>query len=390
MEKVIIICYSYSDGFAYHEQKIATAFVKMGYSVLLLCSTACRVSSDKVVRVKKSQYLVKEGYSVCRLPFITGAHVPHSVVPIILDGMYKKIDEFQPDIIYHMGISSINLLSVFEYKKKHENTLLVVDNHASFQNSASNWLSRNILHKLIYRTIIDNNLSLVDQFFYVGNEEKRFMSELYGIPNNKMSFFPLTDFCYDNNEYYAVRNEIRDKLNVASSDILICHSGKFTKEKKTIELLRVMSEICATFQQVKFFLIGEVQDPSILEEYNQIKKEQRKGLFFLGWKSSGELKRYLCGMDIYVQYCVSSTFQTALCCRCVAITNNNNGTYRQYENAPFLEFDTFEELKEQLLTLIIKKERILELKKLSNEFAINNLDCIQVLKSKLLPLEKRN
>ena len=163
--RIVIVCYSFSDGFAYMEQKLARAFSEMGHETFVVCSTANRIDSKTVIKTKPSTYSL-DGYTVIRLPFLTGGHVPNHKMPIILKGVYKKLKEIKPDLIYHMSVS-FNLLDVKKYAKKY-GCKLFVDNHASIDNSANNFVSLKVLHKFLYRKVAKSSMPYVDTFFYVG------------------------------------------------------------------------------------------------------------------------------------------------------------------------------------------------------------------------------
>ena len=350
-QKVAVICYSYSDGFAYMEQKLAKAFVDLGMKVLVICSTANRVDSKNVVRVKKGEY-ESEGYSVCRLPFIMGGHLPNHRMPIILKGMYTRLVAFEPDIIYHMSCSAINLLSVRKYMKKHPETALFVDNHAALSNSANNYLSKVILHKVIYKTIAQRVDKYVKKYFYIGPEEKEFLEGFYHLSKEKCYFFSLGDFVPEDALYLKERNHFRNSENLTDSQIVITYSGKFTQRKKTIEILQFMVNLLREDNNIHFYLIGSVEDDTIAEQFNKLVNQSTPNFTYLGWKSSEDLKRILCGTDIYIQYEPSVTFQTALCCRAYGITGTPNGAYSTYPDDVFKKVETVKEIENHLRDVI--------------------------------------
>ena len=342
-KRVAIICYTYSDGFAYMEQKLAQAFFDLSCEVLMICSTANRIDSKTVIHAHSGEYRV-DGYTVCRLPFISGRNLTKRKMPVLLKGMYKRLSKYHPDIIYHMSCSALNLLSVRKYMKRNPDTLLYVDNHATLYNSANNALSRVILHRMIYRAVLLSVDKWIKRYFYVGKGEKVFLEDFYKVKKEKCSFFSLGDFVFDEKEYCANRNKIRNRYHIDENNIVISYSGKFTKKKRTIEIISMISQLLREYDNLAFLLIGQVQDNSIENRFNELLEHAPNRFYFLGWKNSESLKECLCASDIYIQFDPSSTFQTALCCHNYGITGNVGGAYDTYPEEVFSKVNDMNEL----------------------------------------------
>ena len=58
-----------------------------------------------------------------------------------------KIDNRKYKELFGCKAKILSLDEVLQYKKNHMEVRVYVDNHADFSNSATNWLSKNILHK---------------------------------------------------------------------------------------------------------------------------------------------------------------------------------------------------------------------------------------------------
>ena len=101
---------------------------------------------------------------------------------------------------------------------------------------------------------------------------------------------------------------------------MILHSGKFVKEKRTIDVLDAFSSYHNS--DARLFLIGSIPSSQERAINEAIARDAR--IRFLGWKSSEELRDYLCAADIYLQPGTeSATLQTALCCGCPVALNMN-------------------------------------------------------------------
>ncbi|HGF7196401.1 TPA: glycosyltransferase, partial [Vibrio cholerae] len=98
---------------------------------------------------------------------------------------------------------------------------------------------------------------------------------------------------------------------LSRDDILIVHSGKFAKEKRTAELLS--SFLSVPGDNLKLVLIGSIPEDmqSILQPL--IVADDR--VTFAGWMNSEQLVKYLSAADLYVQPgSQSATMQNAICC----------------------------------------------------------------------------
>ena len=63
--------------------------------------------------------------------------------------MYETIERINPDVLFVHGVQFLDLTEVVKYKKRNDYVKMYVDNHADFSNSATNFLSRYILHGVI-------------------------------------------------------------------------------------------------------------------------------------------------------------------------------------------------------------------------------------------------
>src|SRR5699024_8487290 len=110
---------------------------------------------------------------------------------VIFKSLYQMIEKEQPDYIFHHAATTPSLLSVNKYKKKHPNTVVVVDNHADLQISARNKLWKlfyyNIFWTLVNK-IVKNN---VDKYFGVTPARCVFLNKELKIPNEKIELLPI-------------------------------------------------------------------------------------------------------------------------------------------------------------------------------------------------------
>ena len=62
-------------------------------------------------------------------------------------------------------------MDVIDYLKLHNNVVLLSDTHTAFNNSGRNWISMNILHKILYKFCIHKALPFRKKAVYITVED---------------------------------------------------------------------------------------------------------------------------------------------------------------------------------------------------------------------------
>lgn len=308
--KILHICLScfYIDNYIYQENILPIYNLKDGHKVKIIASTQTFLENKKIGYVNSGNYRTKEGIEVVRLKYY-GLFSPIIMSKIKkYKGLKKEIEEYEPDIIYYHGCGGISLLEVCNYVKKKKITLYV-DNHADFNNSAKNSLSKIFLHKIFNRIIMKISLKYINKIFYVSEECKQFLIELYNIPKDKLEFYPIGGIILSEEERKEKREKKRKELKL-NDEILFVHSGKLDKQKKTEELITAFSNVKEP--KFKLLIIGSIDKSIEKEVIEKIAKDLR--IKYLGWIESEELVDYLHASDVYLQPgSQSATMQSAMC-----------------------------------------------------------------------------
>ncbi len=310
--RILHLCLAafYIDNYSYQENVLSRIHKEDGNEVLVIASTETYVDNMNLGYVEPSEYVGDDGIRVMRIPYaFMGSHYVATKIRKYV-GLTKAIEEFQPDVIFSHDLCYYSVLEVVKYLKKHPHVRFFADTHTASYNSGMNWVSMNILHKMIYKSLIKKALPYVEKYFYIGENEKIFSEEVYKIPKDILEFYPLGGIIPDRDMYDTERARIRKLLNVEDHELLFMHSGKMTKQKKTIELLSAFSKADAL--KAKMIIIGSVGDDIKSEFESILSKDSR--IVYLGWKKSSELSEYLLGCDMYCQPgSVSVTLQNAVC-----------------------------------------------------------------------------
>lgn len=342
--RIIHLCLScfYIDNYNYQENILPRIDQENGNDVLVIASTQTFINNEKSGYSLPGEYVTKDGIHVIRISYVNYGldFITHKIRKY--RGLYRKIVNFQPDIIFSHGLG-FDTKDVVRYKKNNPQVKIYADTHTAYYNSGTNWISLNVLHKIIYKSYIQKILPNIEKYFYIGINEKEFSIQNYEVPEDKMEYFPLGGIIPDKEQYDKFRKEKRSELEISDGEYLFVHSGKLSKQKKTELLLKafVNSKIKSV---AKLLIIGSIPEEQ-KKILNSLLNDER--VIYVGWKTSEELVRYLCAADLYCQPgSVSATLQQAICCNCPVLSyphdeyKNINNTYNN-----FLFCESQEELK---------------------------------------------
>lgn len=331
----------YIEDYNYQENALPRQNALDGHEVRIIASTETFVDNQNLGYVTPCSYINKDGIEVRRIPY--SRWLPHFAMKKIRSypGVYEMIGEFAPDVILFHGIPAWELLTVVNYKRAHPDIHLFVDSHEDQYGSALNLISKWVLHNLIYRLIILSAKSVVDKFLYITYETKDFVMKMYGIPEDKLEFYPLGGTMFDPEELLRKRNATRSELGMSEENILFVHTGKMDALKRTEEIVRAFSSV--NNERMRLVLVGSMTPDVNMKLAPLIKNDPRVSA--IGWKQSGELLNYLCACDMYLQPgSQSATLQNALCaCAPVMIYPLKSHIPYLKDNGYFVE--TLEDMK---------------------------------------------
>jgi glycosyltransferase involved in cell wall biosynthesis len=377
--KVVLIglAHAFTEGMTYQENLLADQLKADGNDVVII-SECYTYQNGVVVKTCEEDRYLSNGIRLIRLKYrnILGEFVTRKVRAV--KGLYNILEKERPDIIFNHDLHSVELLTVARYKKNHPHVKLYIDNHGDFNNSATNFLSKYVLHKIFYRVIIKLALPYADKIFNVAYECFDFLKQLYDIPDEKMELYPLGGIVFEETVRKEKRERIRKELGLKESDILAVHSGKMDKLKRTEDILKAFLQVPG--DRLKLVIIGSIKDDVRENILPLISSDKR--ITFLGWKSGHELMEYLCACDLYVQPgSQSATMQNALCCGSAAALYPHKSHKLLLGDSVFY-VETIDDMK-NLFTEILKNPEILENKRAqSNDIARRMLDY-KILASRL-------
>ena len=282
-----------------------------GHTVKIIASTETFIDNCKLGYLSPGSYTTETGIPIKRLPY--RRIISHYLSSKLRSywGLMSELEAFKPDVILYHGCGGLALLELVRYKKNNPQVKLFMDSHADQNNSARNPVSKNIQHKLIHAPLTRYAYPYLDRVLYISEETKSFLTDLYKVPTEKLEFFPLGGIVVDGEDRLKRRNRVRTMLGLHEDDILLCHTGKMDKLKRTEDLLCALSDVKA--DNLRLILIGSLPEDTKDRVLNLVEKDAR--VSYLGWKSADELLDYLCACDLYLQPgSQSATLIGAICC----------------------------------------------------------------------------
>ncbi len=299
--KIVHLCLSgpFNDDWGYQDNMIPKYNVKDGHEVTVITST--QVDSTKKVGyeyVQPSKYVARDGFNVIRVPFTK--YLPRKINEKlrIYNSIYQLLIDEKPDFLFVHGFNFINIIEVSRYLNKREGVQLVVDSHASYDNSANNIFSKVILHKFIWRMISKILMPHVDKVFALAPGCRDFLLNMYQIPSKKIEYLYLgadTDKL-DFRKKDETTEEIRNNLDIDKDDFVCITGGKLSKRKNIRLLLEAMKRNHA--DNLKLIIFGTFSDDIKDEMLNLISQDDR--VRYIGWLNGSEVYDYYLASDAAV------------------------------------------------------------------------------------------
>lgn len=363
----------YTEGMTYQENQLPPEMVKLGHEVYFWGTCIARVNSE-LRNVQSEEKRLEDGVILRRFPYVRILNDLLTNKLKYVSGIYEELEKLNPDMIMVHDFQTMSGHAIVKYVKDHPHVQMVADSHTDKYNSARNVFSKYILHKMLFRPIAKKIQKYSKKIYYLSAEVKEFLLDIYKMDEYNLSLLPLGGNLLDEKTYQFYREKRRKELGMEKYSVLVMHSGKLDKGKRTKDLLDAFREIEG--ESTILIIIGKLMD----DTEKAIKKAADndsgdKRIRYLGWKTGRELIEYLCAADIYVQPGTpSATLQNAACCRCAIITYPHVGYQKEIMKDSALYAANKEELGQRLKELIMDTDSLTTMKKRAEIVACTLLD----------------
>ena len=357
--KIVHICLGcfFPDNYSYQENLLPKFHKQLGYDVSVIASLMTFDKYGKTSYIEKaSSYINEYGIPVTRLEYKS----PNKIYKKLkrYTGTFEALKREKPDILFIHGCQFMDIDKVVAYINTRNDITVYVDNHADFSNSATNFLSKNVLHKILWRNAARKIEPYTKKFYGVLPARVDFLINIYKLPKEKCELLVMG--ADDDKIEEAVeedsRNKIRTQYGVAEDDFLIMFGGKIDAWKTQILLLmQAVREL--DISNVKLIIFGSVTQ----ELKGKVESLCEAGkIEYIGWIKAEDSYHYWSAADLAVFPGRHSVFweQVAgmgipmICKYWDGTTHIDIGG-----NVKFLKEDSVEEIK-RTLSEVIEKEYV--------------------------------
>lgn len=270
---------------------------RLGYEVEIIAGTlGFDAKSAEVNSTKLGVYLNEYGIQVTRLPYRWNGKVCKLLR--FYKGIVESLERAQPDIIFMHNCQFMDVDKIVSYIKKHPKVKLFVDNHADFNNSATNWMSRNILHKYIWKSCAHKIEPYTSKFYGVLPGRVQFLIDVYNLPPDKCELLVMggDDDLIEKVSVDDVRCEVRRKFGINENDFLIVTGGKINWARpETLNLMEAINYVKSS--NVKLVVFGNVSD-ELKDKFEKLC--QIPNVMFAGWLNTEEVHQLMASSDLVV------------------------------------------------------------------------------------------
>jgi len=379
--KILHCCLAnyYIDNYGYQENVLPKMHQLQGHEVQIVASTETFINNKKLGYVEPKSYFTPENIPITRIPYIKG--FPHSIIKKlrIYSGLSKILKKFKPDIIFLHDVQFVSVWEIARYAKNNA-VKIYADSHTDYMNSAKNWVSKNILHKIIYKWCTKTIEPFVSKFWGVTPSRKKFLIDFYHVNPQKVGLLlmGLDDSNINFNNLKNSRIEIRKKLNVKKNHFLIISGGKIVRRKNIHLLMQAINEL--NNPNIHLIIFGSISDEMKVEIE---KLSSSPNISNLGWKDSDEINELLYSADLAVfPGSHSVLWEQAVGLGIPAIFKRWEG-YEHIDiggNCMLLNKVTKEEIKKNILKVYDDRNLFESMKMVASEKGINEFSYSKIAK----------
>ena len=367
--KIVHLCLGafFPDGYSYQENMLPKFHKMLGYDVEVIASLETFDENGKTsYYAEAKQYLNENNVLVHRLEYKKPVRIYRKLKRF--KGLYEALNEANPNIVFIHNVQFLDINNVIRYLDKHREVKVYCDNHADFSNSATNWFSKNILHKIIWRRCAQRINPYTIKFYGVLPARVDFLVNMYGLPTEKCELLVMgaDDDLVEKASQIDVKNRIRKKYGIKNDDFLIVTGGKIDAWKaQTLLLMDAVKSIKR--DHVKLLVFGSVSQELIsnVKSYCDGNRIQ-----YIGWINANDSYSYFAAADLVVFPGRHSVFWEQVAAQGIPlICKDWPGTHHidLGGNVKFLYEDSSETIKNTIEYLIDDPNEYLKMKKIAEE-----------------------
>lgn len=294
--KILHICLTgiFTEGFSYQENLIVKYHRLAGYEVEVAASRVVRDNSGGTTEYSGEQsYTDVLGVTIHRLQYRSPAKIYRTLRRYV--GLREVLENSSSDVIFIHGCQFLDIDVIADYVSGRPDVRVYVDNHADFNNSAKNFLSKNILHKKIWKKCARVIEPFTIRFYGVTPSRVDFLSDVYGLPAEKCSLLVLgaDDEAVERASAPSVRELRRVDYGARDDDFVIVTGGKIDHNKpQVLELMKAVNMIAD--EHIRLVVFGSV----VTELKGEFDRQLSEYVSYIGWRMSEDIYEDFAAADL--------------------------------------------------------------------------------------------
>ncbi len=347
---LMLACF-YIDNYSYQENYLPKYHKAQGHDVEIIASLFTFDENGQGKYLPgECKYENEYGIPVTRLDY---AKIPGAVRLRHYINLEKELERVSPELIFIHGVQFCDISIVAKYCKVHPEVKVYADSHSDFSNSAKGWVSRNILHGILWKRCAQKINPYVTKFYGVLPARVDFLHDVYGLPKEKIELLVMgaDDERVNEASKPEVRYGIREKYGLEEDDFVIMTGGKIDGFK-TQTLLLMESVARIENPKVKLVVFGSVT-PDLKDRVNALADGEK--VKYIGWVQAKDSYDYFAAADLVVFPGRHSVFWEQVAAQGIPmLVKYWNGTTHVDcgGNVRFLYNDSVDEISKQLEDII--------------------------------------
>jgi glycosyltransferase involved in cell wall biosynthesis len=279
----------FTKGLTYQENLLSKHHKLLGFDVSVITNQYSYNDSGSLILIKERIEFTDDGRKIIRLPIKNNKKFKHKFKRY--EGLYETLLSEKPSVVFLHGTQLCDVNKIIKYIKNNPKVKLYADNHADFTNSATNFLSRNILHKIIWKRTTKKIEKYAEKIWGVTPGRVDFLKNMYNVnsENTDLLIMGGDDEYIKKNDGLKIRESFKEEL-------LIITGGKIDSYKK--EVLNLMNAVSKLPPgKIKLVVFGSVQE-ELKEEFELYIDSDN--IDYIGWINNKESYDYFAAADIVI------------------------------------------------------------------------------------------
>lgn len=285
------------DGWGYQDNMMAKYHVSFGYDVTVITNQWVYDEEGNYIKTDKETETDRYGVKIIRIPIKGDKPYTHKLKKYVR--LYETLCKTQPDVIFLHSTQIRDVEDIIRYKKEHPKVKLYADNHCDYSNSATNFLSKYILHGIIWKHSAWKLNPYVEKFYGVLPARVDFMTERYKLPKERVELLVMgmDDEKAEAADKPEVKKEIRSRFGYTEEDFVVITGGKIDHAKRqTLLLMEAVKKIANP--HLKLLVFGSVVEDMKEELLSLCNSDSR--IEYIGWVQADDTYPYFAASDLTV------------------------------------------------------------------------------------------